>query len=245
MSRYWLNPKIDDPVAHAKQVVQICDLYAQAQALKAAGTHLISCDEKTSIQALERAAPSHPTRPGGVEQREFEYIRHGTTCLIANFDVATGMVIAPSIGPTRDEEDFALHIRRTVASDPGAGWIFIADNLTTHVSEALVRLVAEKENLDVDLGVKGKRGILHDVDSRRAFLTDPAHRIRFAYTPKHCSWLNQVEIWFSILVGRVLKRGSFSSVEELSQAILRFIAYFNRLFAKPFKWTYTGRVLAA
>jgi transposase len=81
--------------------------------------------------------------------------------------------------------------------------------------------------------------------TRRRFLEAPAHRIRFVYTPKHCSWLNQVEIWFSILVRRLLKRGSFASVEELEARVLAFIAYFNRVLAKPFKWTYTGRPLAA
>ena len=245
MSRYWLNPRIDDEEEHARQVAGLCDLYASATTLRANGTRLISCDEKTSIQALERAAPTRKLGVGKIESREFEYKRHGTTCLIANFDVATGEVIAPSLGPTRDAADFALHIQRTVAFDTGAKWIFLLDNLTTHMSEALVRFVAEDAKLDIDLGVKGKKGILRDVESRRAFLTDRSHRIAFAYTPKHCSWLNQVECWFSILVRRVLKRGSFVSVDALNEAIVRFIGYFNRLFAKPFKWTYTGRVLAA
>lgn len=245
-SEYWLNPKIDDPERYAAEVHEVCDLYAMAPALAAAGTHVISCDEKTSIQAIERDAPMKPMQPGLVEKREFEYVRHGTTCLTANFDVATGQVIAPTLEPTRDEKDFALHLRRTVASDKDGGWIFILDNLTTHVSQALVRLVAADESItDDQLGVKGKSGILKDVASRRAFLTDRGHRIRFVYTPKHCSWLNQVEIWFSILARRVLKRGSFTSVGELCAAILAFIDHFNRVLAKPFRWTYTGRPLAA
>jgi len=180
-----------------------------------------------------------------IERREFEYVRHGTTCLIANFDVVTGEIIAPTLGPTRDEEDFALHIRRTTAADPSGRWLFVLDNLTTHVSETLVRLVVEREGLDVDLGAKGKRGILKNVASRKAFLTDGSRRIRFVFTPKHCSWLNQVEIWFSVLARRVLKRGDFISVGALEQKILAFIAYFNRVLAKPFRWTYAGRPLAA
>jgi transposase len=244
-SRYWLNPKIDDPVQHAADIREICDVYAKAAALDAEGVHVISCDEKTSIQALERDAPTRPMQPGMIERREFEYVRHGTTCLIANFDVVTGEIVAPTLGPTRDEEDFALHIRRTTAADPSGRWLFVLDNLTTHVSETLVRLVVEREGLDVDLGAKGKCGILKNVASRKAFLTDGSRRIRFVFTPKHCSWLNQVEIWFSVLARRVLKRGDFISVDALEQKILAFIAYFNRVLAKPFRWTYAGRPLAA
>lgn len=244
-SQCWLNPRIDDPAEHAKQVATVCDVYHRAPALESAGVHVVSCDEKTSIQALERVAPTKPTRPGLDEKREFEYKRHGTLCLIANLVVATGKILTPTLGPTRDEEHFARHIEETIATDPEAGWIFVADNLTTHCSESLVRLIAKCEGIDVDLGGKRKDGILFDVESRRRFLSDESHRIRFVYTPKHCSWLNQVEIWFSILVRRALKRASFKSTDELRGAILAFIEYFNELLAKPFRWTYTGRLLAA
>lgn len=230
---------------HGKQVVAVCDIYHQAPSLEAAGTHVVSCDEKTGIQALERVAPTKPTRPGLDERREFEYNRHGTLCLIANLLVATGKLIAPTIGPTRDEQDFAGHVERTIATDPSAGWVFVLDNLTTHCSESLVRLVANREQMDVDLGVKGRDGILCNVESRRRFLADPSHRIRFVYTPKHCSWLNQIEIWFGVLVRRALKRASFASTEELEAAITAFIGYFNATLAKPFRWTYTGRPLMA
>jgi transposase len=197
----------------------------------------------TGIQATERIAPTKPSRPGQVERREFEYKRHGTQCLIGNFEVATGEVIAPTVQPTRTEEDFAGHIARTVATDPDAGWIFVADNLTMHASESLVRYVAEVCGIEGDLGKKGRRGVLASVATRKAFLTDASHRIRFVYVPKHTSWLNQIEIWFSILVRRVIRRGSFRSAEELREKILAFIDYFNRTLAKPFKWTFTGRPL--
>jgi transposase len=244
-SRYWLNPKIDDAEQHAAEIREVCGVYTQAAALGEQGVHVISCDEKTSIQALQRDSPALPMQPGLIERREFEYVRHGTTCLIANFDVVTGEVVAPTIGPTRNENDFALHIRRTTAADPGGRWVFVLDNLTTHVSETLVRLVAEREGLDMELGVKGKCGILKNVKSRKAFLTDASRRIRFVFTPRHCSWLNQVEIWFSVLARRVLKRGDFLSVEALEHKILAFIDDFNRVLAKPFRWTYAGRPLAA
>jgi len=203
----------------------------------------VSTDEKTGIQALECKHPTLPMMPGRVERREYEYIRHGTLALMANFEVALGRILAPSLGPTRTEEDFAAHIAQTLASDPGGAWIFIVDQLNTHKSEALVRLVAQACDVAVDLGVKGKAGILESMETRAAFLQDPTHPIRFVYTPVHTSWLNQVEIWFSILVRRLLKRGNFTSVDDLKQRILDFIAYFNRTMAKPFKWTYAGRPL--
>jgi transposase len=238
-----LHPRFDDPQAFSEQVETVCDLYAQAESLREQGVHVLSCDEMTSIQALERAAPTLPMQPGHVERREFEYIRHGTLSLIADLEVASGQLVTPTLGPTRNEEDFVAHARQSIASAPHEGWIFICDNLNTHQSEGLVRWVAAECGLNIDLGEKGKRGILASMPSRAEFLSEPSHRIRFVYTPKHCSWLNQIEIWFSILVRRLLRRASFGSVAELATRILQFIAYFNRTMAKPFKWTYAGRPL--
>ena len=115
------------------------------------------------------------------------------------------------------------------------------DNLNTHQSEALVRWVAHMEGIPSEaFGVKGKSGILHSMASRAAFLHDPTHKVIFYYTPKHASWMNQVEIWLSILVRKLLKRGNFSSLDDLRNQILAFIAYYNGTMAKPIKWTYTG-----
>ncbi len=240
LKRYWLTPPPDDPTDLAEQICTVCKVYEATPVLAAAGTHVASTDEMTGIQALERLHSSLPMQPGHVEREEFEYERHGTLSLIANVDVATGQIVAPSIGPTRTEADFAAHITQTIQTDPEAAWIFVTDQLNTHQSEALVRLVAAQCGIQEDLGSKGKSGHLSSMSTRAAFLSDTSHRIRFVYTPRHSSWLNQIEIWFSILVRRLLARASWVSVAQLRQGILAFIAYYNRTSNGAFHWTYKG-----
>jgi transposase len=227
-------------------VTDVCTLYRDAPALAALGERCVSTDELTGVQALERKHPGLPLAPGKVERREFEYIRHGTRSFILSRDIASGRVLAPYAGPTRTEADFLAHIQEVVATDPTATrWHVVADNLDTHRSESLVRWVAEASGLaGLDLGVKSKSGILASRQSRAAFLAEPSHRVVFHYTPNHSSWLNQIEIWLSILSRKLLRRGSFTSIDDLTARVLAFIDHYNTT-ARPFKWTYMGKVLAA
>jgi transposase len=204
-----------------------------------------SSDEKTGIQAREHKNPSVPMKEGYAEKIDPEYIRHGTSGIIASRDVATGEIVAPMIRPTRTEEDFAEHIRDVIEVNPFDKNIFIVDNLNTHKSETLVRLIAEMEGIDPSsLGVKDKKGVLKSMVSREAFLADPSHQVYFVYTPKHCSWLNQIECWFGIITRRLLnRRASFLSIENLEQRIRSFIEYYNQFLKKPFKWNYKGKLL--
>jgi transposase len=228
-----------------QDVAAICELYRSVGDLHARGTHVVSTDERTGMQALERLHPTLPTIPGSIERVEFEYIRHGTLCLTANFDVLTGSIIESTIAETRTNEDFLGHVQRLVGLAASAGWIIVADNLDTHRSELLVRWVAEQLGDGQDLGEMSKSGILGSRKSRSQYLSDSRHRIRFVYTPRHTSWMNQVEMWFSVLSRRFLARASFTSLAELRARLLAFINYFNEVLAHPYSWTYTGRPLRA
>lgn len=245
-SRYWLNPNHDNEEEFVGNTKEVGEIYLEAPKAALNGRRTVSTDEKTGIQALERKYPTKSMEAGKPERIEFEYIRHGTLSLIASFDVVTGRILSPGIGETRSEQDFCQHIRQVISSDPQAKeWVFVADQLNIHKSESLVRLVDELCGLEEELGVKGKSGILKSMESRADFLKDKSHSIRFLYTPKHCSWLNQVEIWFGILTKKLLKRGNFDSKETLRDKLINFIEYFNKNMARPYRWTFDGLPLKA
>lgn len=243
-SKGWCFTTEKDQDLFQAQVDEICSIYLNAQnAYMHHNTRTICVDEMTSLAANERRAHTKLASPGQLAKLECQYTRHGTLSLTGSWDVVVGQMIHTTIDETRNAEDFALHIHQTIATDPDANWVIVADNLNTHYGEPIVRIVAELLGIDqTQLGdKKRRRGVLGCIESRREFLTDPGHRIRFAYTPKHSSWLNQIEIVFGVIGRRVIRNGSFASKSDLRDKLLAFIEYYNRAFAKPFNWTYTGR----
>lgn len=241
--KYWLNTTEKDPEKFQQQVGIVCQTYLDANRLFfQENTYTISVDEMPSLQAKERIGVSKPAMPGCPTLLEYEYIRHGTTCLFGNWDVVNGQLVCPMLSATRNEEDFLVNISNVVATDSGANWVFVVDNLNTHCSEILVRFVAERAGIALEtLGIKGKSGILKSMKSRMAFLSSREHRIRFVYLPKHSSWLNQIEIVFGVIQRKVIRHGNFTSVEDLQEKLRQFVEYYNKTFARPFSWTYTGR----
>lgn len=231
---YWLNSP--DPEFYPK-MYDIIELYLNALEMYQRGEILLSVDEKTSIQALRRKYPHKPMIPGRVELIEHEYKRHGTCCLTAGLEVATGEVMG-LLTPNRPAEVFAEFIQWVCQSYAEAPSIHIVlDNLNTHYHALTCQVVANFCHCTM--------GSIETGLQRKSFLSDPSKRVVFHFTPSHASWLNQIEIWFSTLVRKVLRRGDFSSVDDLQDKIIRFIEYYNGYLAKPYKWTYTGKPLAA
>ena len=233
-SVYWLNSHDPDfaPKAHA-----ICSLYLNALRFFEHGRLVICTDEKTGMQILQRKYPTQPMAPGKPEKREHEYIRHGVRALIASFVVATGQVVW-NLGPTRTSADFAAHLAQVVHQLPEMQrYDWVVDNLNTHWSLEVCRLVAQW------CGVPCVAKALRRGAQRRAFLSDPTHKHVFHFTPKHGSWLNQVELWFSVLARRFLKRGDFCSPQDFATRLDDYLEVYNTHHAHPYRWTYTGQPL--
>jgi len=230
---YWLNS--NDPQFEAK-MQELVGLYLQAVAMYQRGEVLLCVDEKTSIQALERKHPAVLGQAGTLTKIEYEYTRHGTRCLTAGFEVATGQVLG-MLTPNRPAEVFAAFVRQACDRYAQAsGLHLVVDNLNTHYHLLTCQLIADLCDCDP--------GPLQTGAQRKQFLTDPSKRVVFHFTPTHASWLNQIEIWFSTLARKVLRRGDFSSLEDLEKKILAFLDYHNTYLAKPYRWTYTGKPLA-
>ena len=233
-SEYWLNSHDEDFETKAHH---ICALYAKALESYQQGRLVICGDEKTGRQVLERKAPTKPAQPGRRERREHEYIRHGTQVLINSLAVATGQ-LAWTIGATRKATDFVAHLKEAYHRLPGMQrYDWVMDNLNTHWSLDVCRLVARWCKLPFEPHA------LKTGPQRRAFLNDPSHRHVFHCTPKHGSWLNQAELFFSVLHRRFLARGSFSSAKDFVRHLERFLKDDNARHAHPYRWTYTGEPL--
>ena len=244
--RYWLHSKekYEDYESYRKKIQLINETYALAEKVRNAKDDACCCiycfDEMTGMQSLKHKYPDKPPGPDRPRYIEFEYRRNGTASLIGFTDVITGAVFDPFIGETRTEEDLAAALREVLSANPGKKHYFICDNLNTHYSESVVRVVSESIQYTGDLGVKSKSGILKDSKSRIAFLTDDTHNIVFRFTPIHCSWMNMQEIFFGILNRQLLKHYSTDSLEELKQTIIAYYHQYNEAFAHPFKWTYNS-----
>jgi transposase len=229
--RYWL--KCTDPDFEAR-MRDVTGVYLATPQWAKQGIAVFSVDEKTGIQALERKHPDLPMEPRRPQRREYEYSRHGTLCLTAAFDVATGKVQGV-LTPDRPATVFARFLSELLASVPQASKVHVvADNLNTHWHHDACAVVAAAS------GVAYDREEHRTGKERRAFLTEPDKRVVLHFTPKHASWLNQIEIWFSVLGRKLLGRESFASTCDLEADIVSFIDYYNRHLAHPYRWTYSG-----
>jgi hypothetical protein len=233
-SVYWLNSH--DPDFEAK-AHDICQLYSNALRFYHHGRFVICADEKTGMQILQRAYPTQPAQPGKPEKREHEYIRHGVRALLASFVVPTGHLVW-NLGQTRTSAAWAAHLAHVVQQLPAMPrYDWVVDNLNTHWSLEVCRLVAQWGDIPY-LPHALQRGV-----QRRAFLSDPTHTHVFHFTPKHGSWLNQVELWFSVFARQFLKRGDFCSGADFDTRLFDYLEVYNTHRAHPYRWTYTGQPL--
>lgn len=229
--RYWL--KITDPDFETR-MKDVTGIYLKAIALAKAGIPVFCVDEKTGMQALERETPGSPTRPGKPRRHEHRYKRHGSTCFIGAFQVHSGKIWGRFVD-SRDGPTFAAFIREICESVPKAPAIhFVMDQLSTHSTLELCEVVAKLSGLECD----PKK--VKTAKQRKRFLLDSDRRIVFHYTPLRASWLDQIEIWFSILSRKILQVGSFTSLYDLTKKVYEFVEFYNRYLAHPFRWTYTG-----
>ena len=234
-SIYWLNSHDPDFDSKARS---ICRLYLDApRLLREEGRLVLSSDEKTGMQILRRLHPTQPAQPGKPEKREFEYERLGTRVLLTTFCVPTGKVVW-DLGQTRTSTDWAEHLKHVYGQLPDMRqYHWVVDNLNTHWSLEVCLLVATW------CGIKVSEKELKTGAQRKAFLSAADHDHMFHFTPTHGSWLNQVELFFSVVVRKFLKRGDFESAAEFETRIEQWLQWYNQEHAHPYRWTYMGQPL--
>ena len=231
--RYWLNSHDPDFLDRARDLSR---LYAQALRRHGRGHLLLCTDEKTGMQILQRLHPTRPCRPGVPQRREYEYVRHGTRCLLASLVVATGEVVW-DLGPTRTALDFANHLLHTADRCWGCrGLTWVVDNLNTHYSREVCEVLALLNDQ------APRPGRWRTAAQRRAYVAAPGHRFRLVFLPRHGSWLNQVELFFSVLARRFLRRGDFAGVAQFEERLGIFLEAYNAAEAHPYRWSYRGEV---
>jgi hypothetical protein len=233
-SAYWLTSH--DPDFEPKSR-QICQLYLDAEALWQQGELVVCTDEKTGILIRRRKHATLPIRPGLPRRREHEYVRLGSTHLSASFCVPTGQV-AYDLSRTHNGADFCAHLRHAAAAMPQAErYHWVLDNNRTHSTPGVCACVAELS------GLAFAAGDYPTAKARRAWLSEPSHKHVFHFTPVHGSWLNQVELFFSVLGRKLLARDDFASASAFEGRLREWLDYYNRQLAHPYRWTYAGTPL--
>jgi len=234
-SMYWLNQDCPDFTERMKDVTGV---YLNAIENNKEGIKTISIDEKTGIQALERTHPDLNMKSGKIQRIEHHYRRHGTRDLTAGFDVATGEIGHYELSDHHKDPFFADFLLDMGSTYKGAEKIHVVcDQLAIHSTMQVCEAVAQLS----ERSLPEKR--CRTQDQRRSFLMEQNKRVEFHYTPKHASWLNQIEIWFGILTRKLLNRSSFEGTDELDKQVEEFIRHHNNNRAHPYKWTYTGTPL--
>jgi putative transposase len=232
-SVYWLSSH--DPDFHSK-ARDICHLYLAAPRLFQMGELVICSDEKTGILIRQRRYPTLPSLPGQPRRREHEYIRHGSRHLSVSLCVPTGQV-AYDLTQTHNGDDFAAHLRHATARLPQAErYHWVVDNNRTHSTPGVCAAVAQMSGLEPPEA-------LATAKARRQWLSDPSHKHVFHFTPVHGSWLNQAELFFSVVSRKLLVRDDFASAEDFLERAARWLDYHNRELAHPYRWTYSGTPL--
>jgi transposase len=233
-STYWLSSHDPDFEAKARG---ICQLYLDAPQMWQRGELVISTDEKTGILIRRRRHPTLPAVPGQPRRVEHEYVRLGSTHLHASFCVPTGQV-SYQLTRTHNGEDFAAHLRQAVAEVPRAErYHWVVDNNRTHSTPGVCAVVAELSG--IELPPTG----LETAKQRRAWLSESGHKHVFHFTPVHGSWLNQVELFFSVLSRKLLRRDDFASKEAFVRRLGQWLEFYNKEWAHPYRWTYAGTPL--